>query len=378
MTKVCCTSAITTHKINLPVNLMEESEATLHCMSEFDSFVNRCSLSGPDQFKYFREVISGTARGSWDLAAEKYSDNTKKSPENFEKALDKFPLSFFTEKSHEHLVDCLDQVKKPRNMTELELATRLRQIRIHATFSPPPLDPQKELTDLRMKTICHHMQPETFQTQFAVSGKKLHKKRMTLRKMADFFGELETSPQFNSNAGSSTSRRNGDNDRNNGGRRNTGGSRSCRRGGSCNDGNGGRHKRRGDDDDRRSNKRQDGRQDPNSDCRLHSHLRDKNHKWKDCVCDPSSEACQKRHAQHVSRQATSQQNGCGNQGGSCHVGQVGPSTGGQHAANYPCSQGAPATGPCNGQTHASHQQPNYPPSQNTQSQHPNGDGRAQH
>ena len=204
---------------------------------------------------------------------------------------------------------------------------------------------------------------------------------MTLRKMADFFGELESSPQYNNNSSSSTSRRNGDSDRNNG-RRNTGNSRYRRSGSYNNNGNGGRGKRRGNDDDRRSNKRQDGRQDPNSDCRLHSHLRDKNHKWKDCVYNPSSEAYQKRHAQHMSRQANSQQSGYGNQGGSYHVGQVGSSTGSQYVATYPYSQGAPATGPYNGQTYASYHQPNLPtaPSHHThfQNNNQNGNNRGQH
>ena len=134
-----------------------------------------------------------------------------KTSDNFTAARISFLLTFFSKKSHNCLVDYLDKARKPRNMTELELAARLKLIGTHAELLPPTADPQKVLTDLHLKSIYFHMQPSAVQTQHVISGEKHEKNRTTLRKMAEFFSELESTPQFNP---SHSSNRNSDSDRN--------------------------------------------------------------------------------------------------------------------------------------------------------------------
>ena len=98
-------------------------------------------------------------------------------------------------KVYDYLVVYLEQVRKPRNMTELQLATRLRTIQSYSTYLPASDDPQNVLTNLRIKKIYFHMQPMSYQAQYNISKPRIEDNAVTLMTMAEFFSELETLSQ---------------------------------------------------------------------------------------------------------------------------------------------------------------------------------------
>ena len=333
-------------KIELPVNSMDDSEAILYSVSEFTSFVDDHDINGPRQFAHYRETLNGTARASWDAARQPHANVAQQTPANFILARNAFLRTFFPRTAYDALVTYLSQVRKPNKMTELELSTRLRTMQMCSTFLPPPTDPQMELTDLRMKKIYFHVQRIDWQQQHKISSHPhIETPQATLASMCEVFSDLEAVPSMH------TSHRNNDNHNNNrgGSDRNNNGN-GGRRGGRRNAGKRGSDGKRNDEDDR-TNKRRNKRQSPDDDCKCHRHL-DHNHKWKDCVFNPQSEAHKKRHERFVAtRPAESHQIRGGSTTSYLSTSGAGTTPGGQCMTTGQCSQGTRTTAAdANGQT----------------------------
>ena len=324
-------------KIELPVNFMDNPEAILYSVSEFTSFVDTHNINGPRQFEHYCETLSGTARASWDVARQQYLTAAQQTPANFILARNAFLRTFFARTAYDALVTYLEQVRKPKKMTELELATCLRTMQMYSAFLPPPTDPQMELTDLRIKKIYFHMQRLDWQQQYKISSHpRIEKPQATLASMCEVFSDLEAVPSMHTSYHNNNNH-NPNNDRDNG----NGG----RRGGRSNTGKRGRGKHNDD----RSNKRRDERQQPDDDCKYHRHLQH-NHKWKDCVFNPQSEAYKKRHERSVATRTAESHQIRGGTTTSYLTSGAGPTPGDQYVTTRPYSQGTRTIGPdLNGQ-----------------------------
>jgi len=243
-------------KAELPVNAMEQSEAILFAISEFQSFRDTHNINARNSFIHFRETLNGTARTDWDTAMMPYAAVADQTNASFLTARNTFLLTFFSDKAYDNLVKYLDLVHKPNKMSELQLSTRLKTIQLYSTFLPPSTDPQMELTDLRIKKIYFHMQPIPMQTQYNISGRpRLEDAAVTLTTLQDFFTELETAPLMHSPyypGNNNNNNNNNDRDSGRGNGNGGGGGRRNQRGGRRNQQQ--RRRGRGNDNDDRSNK----------------------------------------------------------------------------------------------------------------------------
>ena len=306
-------------KFVLPINRMDKIEPALYAVSEFQAAMEDREITGANLFTHFKATLRDVARENWEDAIEDVDDMDAE--DAFDDTLTEFLSHLLTRKSWEYQKEYLDCVKRPSGMSPKILLNRLQAILRYCRFLPGfTAYGNDSLKKLYLKMFTEQHQAEV-DLHFDVG-------QNSIVELADYLTRFDDSIKSQKPAAKSDNNGNGGGNgrtkhnsyRSSGGRNNYSSNRNSN------------NKRNTNGGGNRSAKRNDYKprsMGPEDMCKHHTYLPD-NHKWKDCVFNPKSDAYKARHERATSSSHHSSGGNTGqlglpngtNLGGSAHGGVV--------------------------------------------------------
>jgi hypothetical protein len=119
--------------------------------------------TGPELFDNFRRILRDAAKDDWDWAI---GSIPTRNDATFQQAIELWKNEMILPTAHQNLVDYLETLTKPHQMTVEAFVNRLKVMVWYVTDMPFPGPDPPTVSQTKLKNIIFQAMPVTWQTNF--------------------------------------------------------------------------------------------------------------------------------------------------------------------------------------------------------------------
>jgi hypothetical protein len=140
-------------------------EQILYCVREFQETARELNYTeGPELFDNFRRILRSTVKDDWDTVAA--LSPLPRTPVTFDTALDDWKRMLIMPSARQNMVDYLETLMRPRNMSVENFVTRVKVMVRYVGDIPFPGPNPPTVDDTKLKNIIFRAMPPAWQTNF--------------------------------------------------------------------------------------------------------------------------------------------------------------------------------------------------------------------